>query len=229
MNAVYFHLGQWWFLVRKDLQREYRSRAAWPSMALLGLLMLMAIEMQLDLPAALSRQVAGGMLWLAIFFGGAVPIERSFSSEQADGCWDALRMYPVEGATLYLAKFAFNFISLAILSCVLLPMYVVLTDAPLLKQWPATSLLAMLTCASLAAAGTLVGAIANSLRSRGNLVVLLLLPLALPVLLGASDATASLLRGDTGDMFGRWLQLLAAFSLINLTAGVLLFDFVLER
>ena len=148
MNAVYFHLGQWWFLVRKDLQREYRSRAAWPSMALLGLLMLMAIEMQLDLPAALSRQVAGGMLWLAIFFGGAVPIERSFSSEQADGCWDALRMYPVEGATLYLAKFAFNFISLAILSCVLLPMYVVLTDAPLLKQWPATSLLAMLTCAS---------------------------------------------------------------------------------
>jgi heme exporter protein B len=80
----------------------------------------------------------------------------------------------------------------------------------------------------LAAIGTLIGAIVNRIRTRGNLIALLLLPLVLPVLLGAGEATRLSMENDIGEEFGRWLQLLAAFATVVVTTSLLVFDFVLE-
>ena len=51
-------------------------------------------------------------------------------------------------------------------------------------------LVAMLANLGLAAIGTLIGGLVNGVRRRrANLIVLLLLPLVVPVLLGAGEAT----------------------------------------
>jgi ABC-type transport system involved in cytochrome c biogenesis permease component len=61
------------------------------------------------------------------------------------------------------------------------------------------------------------------------LLALVLLPLVLPVLLGAGEATRLVIAGDLGSQFGRWLQLLAAFAVMFCTVGALVFEFILEE
>jgi heme exporter protein B len=226
-QAIRFTTKLFW-LVHKDLVREYRARMTWPAVLLMGLVVVLTLELQLDLPAALKQPVAGGMLWLAIFFAGTLAVERSFTNERDEGCWDALRMYPLSPATIYLAKVLFNLITLSCVTCILVPVFVVLSDAPLLDRPGPMVLVTMLANLGFAAVGTLISALTNALRQRGNLLVLLLLPLVLPAVLGASAATRLVIAGDLGFEFWRWVQLLAAFAVTFITVGVLVFDFVME-
>jgi len=59
--------------------------------------------------------------------------------------------------------------------------------------------------------------------------VLLVLPLAIPVVLAAAEATR-LLGEDGGQLsYWRWIQLLAGFAVIFVTAGTLLIQYVVEE
>ena len=79
----------------------------------------------------------------------------------------------------------------------------------------------------LAAAGTLVSALA--LGGRGaNLLVLLTLPVSIPVLLAAAECTRLAVEGPVDEVWWRWIQLLAAFAVIFVTTGTLLFEYAIE-
>jgi heme exporter protein B len=215
-------------LVRKDLRREWRARMTWPAVVLLGFLVVLTLELQSDFPAEIKHQFVGSLLWLAVFFAGALGLEQSFADEKDNGCWDALRMYPTSPGAIYAAKLLFNFAMLMGVAAVLIPLLAALADAPLLERPPTMLMVAVLANLGLAAIGTLIGGLINGVRRRGNLLVLLLLPLTLPVLLGAGEATRLMIAGDLGAEFWRWIQLLAAFVVMFVTASVLIFDFVME-
>jgi heme exporter protein B len=176
----------------------------------------------------MKQRTTGGLLWLAIFMAGTMSLERSLGDEREDGCWDALRMYPVAPAVVFMAKTLFNFITLVGVAAVMIPLFVVLADAPLLARPIAMLAIVVLANLGLAAIGTLMSALTSGMRRRGNQIALLLLPLVLPVVLAAGEATRLLIAGDLSDPFWRWLQLLAAFDLMFCTLGVLIFDFVME-
>jgi heme exporter protein B len=228
MTSAAFFVRSAWYLVCKDLRREWRARMTWPAAILVGILLVLTLELQADLPAEMKRNYVGGLLWLAVFLAGTLGLERSFADENDEGCWDALRMYPVSPAVIYTAKFVFNFVTLMAVASVLIPLLSVLTDAPLLERPITMSMVALLANLGLAAVGTLIGALVNGLRRRGNLIVLMLLPLILPVLLGAGEATRLVILNDLGEEFWRWLQLLAAFAVLFVAAAVMVFEFVME-
>jgi heme exporter protein B len=217
-----------WCILGKDLRREWRARMTWPAMLLLGLLLVLTVVLQADLSAEVIQHLAGGLLWLSIFFTGTIGLERSFEDENDDGCWDALRMYPVTPATIYTSKLMFNFSSLFVVTALLIPMFAVLAGAPLLDRPWMIVLLSLVADLGLAAIGTFMGALVNGVGRRGHLIALLLLPLVLPVLLGAGEATRLIMANDVGETFWRWVQLLAAFAVIFITLAVLIFEFVME-
>jgi len=228
MTTVAIFARQVQCLVGKDVRRECRAGSTWPAVLLLGFVLVLTLEMQADLPVEMKHRLVGGLLWLAVFFAGALGLERSFADENDAGCWDALRMYPVSPAVIYTAKFVLNFTTLSGVAAVLVPLLVVLADAPLLDRPAMMLLVALLANLGIAAIGTLIGGLVNGVRRRGNLIVLLLLPLILPVLLGAGEATRLLIAGDLGDAFWRWVQLLAAFAVMFFTVAVLAFEYVIE-
>ena len=228
MTQVVGHSRQLWSLVRKDLRREFRARMTWPSMLLFALLLALALELPLDLPAALKQRVDGSLLWLAIFVASTLGLDRSLADEHEDGCWDALRLYPVPAAVVFLAKTLLNFLALLAVTAALLPLFAALADAPLLSRPGPIFVIAALANLALAAVGTLVGALAGGLGRRGNLVALLLLPLALPVILAAGELTRLTLAGELADAFWNWLQLLGVFALVFTLLGTLIFEFLME-
>ena len=54
-------------------------------------------------------------------------------------------------------------------------------------------------------------------------------PVAVPVFIGAIEATSSALRGEAVSEFAGWLKLLAAFSIVFVVLSYLLFEYVLEE
>ena len=221
--------GQLWWMIHKDLISEWRGRRAWPAMILLGIVVVVLFSVQMDLPTEYKRQMAASLLWVAIFFAAALSLDRSFASERDDGCWQALLLYPVSPSTVYLAKLAVNIVSLAALQCVLIPLFVILTDVPLLNHPWAMLLVALLGNAGIASSGTLLSALATRVNKGSNLTVLLALPTAIPVVLAAAEATRLLTEGQIDRSWWSWNELLATFAAVFIVAGTVLMDYVAEE
>jgi len=218
-----------WWMIHKDLISECRARLVWPAMLLLGVVVAVVFSVQMDLLPQQRPRMIGGLLWLAIFFAGMLAIDRSFAAEREQGCWEALRLYPVPPTAVYLAKLAVNVIAVAALQCILIPLFVVLSDVPLLAYPWAMLLVAFLGNLGIAAVGTLLSALTGGIRPNGNLLVLLVLPMVIPVVLAAAEATRLIALGDFGPAWWRWIQLLGAFAVVFVTAGTILFDFAIEE
>jgi len=217
-----------WWIMRKDLTCEYRARRAWPAMLLLGALVAMLFGMQMDLPAEGKRRIVGSLLWLATVLAGMRGLDRAFTSEREQGCWEGLLLCPISSTTVYLGKLAANVVVLAGLQCVLIPLFVLFSDVPLLAHPGAMLLVAGLGNIALASVGTLLGAVAGARRG-GNLLVLLMLPMVAPVIVAAAEATRLMLENDFAAPWWRWIQLLAAAAILFTTAGIMLFDVVIEE
>jgi len=217
-----------WWLIHKDLIREVRTPQVWPGMMLLGLVLVFLLATQLDLPLEQKGRVAGGLLWLAIFFAGTIACDRSFSSERDAGCWLTLSLYPIPPSVLFLAKLIVNFIALVALEIVLIPLFVALSDVSLASRPGPLILIAALGNVGFAAVGTVVSGLTCGLRHRGGLLALILLPLVIPVIFGTAEATRLLVMGQTDLQWGRWIQLLAVFAFVFTVIGALVFEFVVE-
>jgi heme exporter protein B len=228
MNGVTMASKLWW-LIHKDLVVEYRTRQAWPAMLLLGIIVAVVFNLQMELLPEQRPAAAGALLWLATLFAGLVAIERTCAAEQQDGCWEGLVLYPLPPSMIYLAKLAVNFIALLALQCVLVPLFVVLADVPLLQNAWAMVLVAVLGSLGMAAVGTLVSAVTHGLRQRAAVLSLLALPLLLPLVLAAAKATQLVAEGDLGEQWWRWVQFLGAFAIIFTTLGIVLFGFLVEE
>jgi len=219
---------QFWWLIHKDLIVEHRTRQAWPAMLLLGIVVAVVFSLQMELLPEQSPAVAGGLLWLATLFAGLIAIERTCAAEQQDGCWDGLVLYPIAPATIYLAKLSVNVIALLALECVLIPLFVVLAGVPLLQHPWAMALIAMLGSVGIAAVGTLVSTLARGLQQRGAVLSLLVMPLVVPVVLAAAEATRLIAQDDLGSQWWRWVQFLGAFAVVFTTVGIVLVGFLVE-
>lgn len=218
-----------WWLIHKDLLIEYRTRQAWLSMLLLGIIVAVVFSLQMEVLPAQRPAVTGGLLWLAIVFAGLVAIEQARAGEQADGCWDGLLLYPLPPAAIYFTKVVVNAVELLALAWVLVPLFIVLADVPLLRHgWPML-LVSVLGSISLAAVGTVVGVLTDGVRQRRAVLSVLLLPLVIPVVLAAAEATRLIAEDRLVDEWWRWIQFLGAFAVIFVTVGGVVFGLLVEE
>jgi heme exporter protein B len=208
---------------------ELRAANAWPRTFLLGLVLVLLVAAQIDLPMDQQRSTVAGLLWITIFISATVSIERSFVSEQEDGCWRVLRLYPISPSLMFLAKMAVNTITIVVLASVLIPLFVVLTDVPLLARPGLLAAIVIFASVGLAAVGSLISAATASMRNCRGLLVLLLLPLATPILLSAAEATRIALATSADRLWAWWIQLLLVFAVIFTVIGTLVIEFVMEE
>lgn len=221
-------INQLWWIIHKDLISECRERRVWPAMLLAGAVVVFVFALPMDLLPQQKQTLAGGLLWLAVFFAGMAAIDRSFAAEREHGCWESLKLYPLPAAVVYVAKLIANVIALAVLQCLLIPLFFLLSDLPLLPVLPRLLIVAALGNLGIAAVGTLVSALAAALGRSAHLLILLTLPLVLPVLLAAAEATRWLCQGEAGAMWWRWVHFLVVFTIVFLAAGMLLFEYATE-
>jgi heme exporter protein B len=211
----------------KDLRIEVRSRVATNQVAPFALLVLVLFAFALDPNRAVLKQAAGGLYWVAVLFCSLLAVQRSSAIESAEGARDQLRLSGLDPAGVFIGKAAAVAAQLLILELLLGAGVVVLYNAHLASLWLVVTTCVVAT-AGLAAAGTLYGSLAAGLKVRETLLPLLLLPVAAPVLLSATEAWQAAIAGHPGDGT-QWLRILAVFAVIYLTFGVLVYGSLLEE
>jgi heme exporter protein B len=215
--------------VRKDLRQELRTLESVPAMLLFSFSTFVIFHFGLD-RASLEGDLASGVLWVTLLFAAVLGMNRLFVAEREQGGFDAFLLAPVDRTAMFVAKAAVLFLFLVAVELLALPAFVVL----LLEPGPGQALpglLAVLALADLGLAiiGTLVGAIAVQTRARDLIVPLLALPLAIPLLIAAAEATAPLLlTGGAEPLPGRWLTVLCLYDVVFGLLAYAVFDFLLE-
>jgi heme exporter protein B len=216
-------------ILRKDLLLEARTKESVPAMALFTVTVFVLFHFGLD-RNSIDGSLASGVLWVTLLLATVVAVTRLFAAEREQGGIDGLLLAPVDRTALFLAKGTALFLFLVALEIVALPAFALLLLGPdLLKALPELLAILLLADLGLAAVGALVAALAAETRARELVVPLLLLPLLVPVLIGASKATGPLLRGaQSPEHLGRWLGVISLYDVVFLLLSVAVFDYLLE-
>lgn len=217
-------------LVRKDLRLELRTRESVPAMALFSVSTYVLFHFGLDRDQ-LGGDLAAGVLWVTLLFAAVLGMSRLFVGEREEGGFDGFLLAPVDRTALLVAKAAVFYVFLSAVELFAIPAFAVLLLGP--SPWPALpGLLAVLALANagIAVVGTLVGALAVQTRARDLIAPLLALPLMLPVVIAAAQATSPLLAaGGAGDLAARWPLVLGLYDLVFALIAYAVFDFLVEE
>lgn len=216
-------------LVRKDLRLELRTRESVPAMALfsIGAFVLFHFGLHRD---AIEGDLAAGVLWVTLLFASVLGVNRLFAGEHDDGALDGLLLAPIDRTAIYVAKAAALFLYLVLLELIALPAFAILLLGPdLTNALPELIAIIALADVGLAGVGALVAGLAAETRAKDLIVPLLLLPLLVPVLIAAANATKPLLMLDSeATDLGKWLAFMGLYDTVFVLIAVAVFDFLLE-
>jgi heme exporter protein B len=222
-------VATFWAVLRKDLQIERRSKAAFNAMAFFGALVLFLFSFAVGADRELLERAAPGLLWVAIFFAGMLALGRAFDLERESGGLEAMRLYPADRRALYLGKMAGALVLVFAMEAVLFPLAGILYSLDLWPRLPGLVGVTILGTVGFVTIGTFYAALTVNLRAREVMLPLLVLPTMVPVVLGSVKATAAILAGDPFQELRTWVGLLAGFDLVYLIVCTLGFEFVLEE
>jgi heme exporter protein B len=216
-------------ILRKDLLLEVRTKEAVPAMALFSVTVFVLFHFGLD-RNTIDGSLAAGVLWVTLLLAAVIGVVRLFAAEREQGGIDGLLLAPVDRTALFVAKACALFLFLVALELVALPAFALLLLGPdLLDAMPELLLVLLLADLGLAIVGALVAALASESRARELIVPILLLPLLVPLLIAAAQATEPLLRLQAGtEDLGRWLGVLSLYDVVFLLLAVGVFDYLLE-
>jgi heme exporter protein B len=214
----------------KDLRLEWRSKDAINSMLFFALLVVVVFSFSFDPDAEESRQIAGGLIWVAFLFASVVALNQTWARELRNQVMDAYRVSPASANSLFMAKALGNFIFVCVLEALMTPLFIIFYKLRALgPAWELVPVAALGTWA-LVVNGTFFAAMSLRTRSREIMLPLLLFPISIPAILAMVNATSAILLGGEGpDVSAKfWIVLLGAYDVVFTTGCLLLFETVLN-
>jgi heme exporter protein B len=179
-------LVQFAALTLKDLRLELRRRENFITIAFFSILVLMVFTFALGPTVTRLKELAPGLIWLAFIFTGVLAVGKAFHMEEVNATLEGLLLAPVDRGVLYLSKVTGNALFILAAHVFLVPLFFILFNVERWSVLPSFAVVLFLTTVGFTAVGTLLAALTHTVRAREALVPLLLLPLAVPVILGAA-------------------------------------------
>jgi len=225
---VSVYLRQVWAIVWKDALLELRTRERLASMAAFAVLAAILFSYAIDTTAVRPQDVAAGLVWMTIVFGGLLGIGRTFHLEAQDNALQGVLMSPAPKDAIFLGKVFANFVLLYLVSLLVLGVFALFFGLDL-----GSSLAGLFAALGLGALGfvslaTLFSAVTTGTRMGETLLPILVFPLLVPMVIYGVGATGRLLANRPLVEVAGNLRMLGAFSLAALAVGAVLFRFVVE-
>jgi heme exporter protein B len=217
--------------LRKDLRLEWRSRDSINGMLFFALLVVVVFGLAFDPTGypTTTRQIAGGILWVAILFASITALNLSWTRELRNQVLEAQRMAPSPASALFLGKAFANMLFVMAVEAVLAPIFIVFFNLHVLGNAWLLALILPLGTWALVVNGTFFAALGLRARNRELLLPLLLLPISLPALLAMVQGTTGILTADLDAIqINTWIEQLTGYDIIFTTICILLFETVLN-
>jgi heme exporter protein B len=216
-------------LFRKDVLVEVRTLQSLSAMALFSVMAFVLFHFGLQRDT-IEGSLAAGVLWVTLLLATTLAVTRLFVAEREQGGFETLLLAPIDRTAVFLGKAAALFAFLVAVEIVALPAFdILLLRGTLLDAMPELLAVLLLADLGLAAVGALVAALGAETDARELIVPLLLMPLLVPVVIGAAKASAPLLSDPAqAEHLGRWLLMLTFYDLAFVLVSLGVFDYLLE-
>lgn len=203
-------------VARRDLQTEMRTGEVVTVIVPFGAVALLLVPLAVGTDLPLLERIGTGMYWvIVLLFGVLVSIRRSANEEPAQN--DLLLLLGSDPAAVFTGHALATGLLLLAFEVMLGPVAIAFYD-PVISGWPWLILLLPLVATGLALLGTLAAAVGTSESASNALVPLLVIPLAIPILLGATQTLQGLAL-DRSIM--TWILSVVVMDLVLAVAGVL--------
>lgn len=222
------YLGQIGAIVWKDLLLELRTRERVVAMGAFAVLAAVLFNYSIDRTVVRPQDIGAGLIWMTIVFGGLLGVGRTFHLEAEDGALQGVLMSPVPKDAIFLGKTLSNFVLLYIVSLLVVAVFMLFFGMELGTSPPMLALALALGALGFVALGTLFAAVSSGTRMGETLLPILIFPLLIPVIVFGAGATGRLLSGRPVSEVVGDIRMLAAFALMAVAAGSVLFRFVVE-
>jgi len=223
---TYLKVIQW--VVWKDLISEIRSRETISSMLFFALIVILIFSFSFSMDQQAARQLIAGIIWVAFAFTGIIGLGRSFTSELQNDCLEYLQISWAPKGAIYLGKVAGNLLFMLAVEVLLFPLFVLFFNLDVVEEIGLLLLIFFLATLGLASIGTLFSALTVQIRAREVMLPVLLLPMVIPVMIAAVEATRGALNGDPLFLYSQWLQLLVVFNIVFTVVSYWLFELILD-
>ncbi|HEX2152788.1 MAG TPA: heme exporter protein CcmB [Acidimicrobiia bacterium] len=183
-------------VARRDLLAEQRAGEVVSIVIPFGAVALMAFPLALGIDSAVISRVGPAVFWVVtLLFTMQIALRNSASDRPAHRA--VLALLGVDPLARLLGRSLASAVLIGIFMAVLFPLMVLFYTPDLPRGWPAALIPAALSGIGLAEVATLAAELTAGLRTRSTLAPLIVAPLAIPLLIGASQAMESLAVGGS--------------------------------
>jgi len=223
------YLGQIYAIVWKDLLLEVRTRERIAAMGAFAVLAGVLFNFSIDTTAVRPQDVASGLIWMTVVFGGLLGVGRTFHLESLDGAFQGVLTSPAPKDAVFLGKTFANFVLLYVVALLVVAVFALFFGLDLGRSLSALTLTLGLGALGFVALGTLFAAVSSGTHMGETLLPILVFPLLVPMVIYGVGATGRLLAGRPVAEVSANLRMLAAFALLAVTVGAVLFRYVVEE
>lgn len=199
-------------MLKSQLRNKTLAFRTFPFVALI----LFIFAFAFDPASGIIEDISPGLFWLSVLFGSTFIFTSQMENRSES---KFLASYGIDPVTIFFARVILNLIlilSLAIYSGIL----TIALYSPPLDHVAILFLIVGVTCVALSAVGAIYTPLVAKAKDAGQLLSLLVIPVLIPVFLGAIKATENIFDLGLGDSWS-WIGLIAIFSALYLSAGAL--------
>src|SRR6266702_513603 len=131
-------------LLGKELRTEFRSRELLTTTVVFILTIVVLFSFTFDPSVSESRRFGPGLLWLAFLFAASLMLQPCFLREQNNDTLSALRLSVSDPFAIFLAKLVANAFFLLLTEVLMLPVFSILYNVPVLAAFPQLVLVLLL-------------------------------------------------------------------------------------
>lgn len=215
-------------IAKKDLKVEVRTKDLLSSSGLFALCVLVTTSFTMPPGEAVSG-MATGVLWMSILFATILAVGRSMGRESAERGIEALLLSPVPRESIFLGKALGALVVMVFINALsALVFLLVMASGAVSLNIPQLVLTSFLGTSGLVLIATLFSAIAVGSRLGESMLALIVMPVAIPLMIGSVELTRIALGASSEGML-QWVVILTIYDIMVGLVGLATFAYVVEE
>ena len=215
-------------VAKKDVAIELATGEIVTTSGFFAVLVLVITSMAFYVGPEASRDVAPGVIWVAIAFASVLALSRTWQREREDAALMGLLVMPVARSAIFAGKALGVAVFVTLVELLVVPLCAVMFSFDLGTYGLGLAVFVVCATPGIAASGTLFGAMTVKTRARELVLASVLFPMLAPTLLAAAAGTRELLHDQALNDLWEYLMLMGVFGAVFTAGGLGLFEALIE-
>ncbi len=211
-------------IVYKELFSEFRTKSSFATVGLFVITTITIIGIGIG-NEPISSQIAGGLLWVVMFFAAMIGLAKIFVQEEERSTTLFLQII-CKTNHIYFGKLFYNTLLSLVINFLAVFLFLFFINQVKINSWDVFVITISLSSIGLAAATTIISALISKASSKNALFPVLSFPVLLPLIFIGLNLTIDCVEGIKFSQAINDFNLLLAYSGLNILLSYYLFEYI---